>query len=219
LKRILIVEDDPSISELIDMNLSVAGFECEMVFDGAQAVSAIHRQQYDLALLDIMLPELDGFELMPHMQQQGIPVIYVSAKSDVADRVRGLRLGAEDYLVKPFDILELLVRIEKVLQRTGAPPSELFVCGVTVNEAERKTVANGDEIELKPMEYALMLMFMRHPNIVLSREQLLHEVWGDEYLGETRTVDSHVAALRKKLNWQDRIVTVHRVGYKLEAGR
>lgn len=214
--RILIVEDDPSISELIDMNLTVCGYKCETVADGAQALSAIRRKQYDLALLDIMLPEIDGFELLPYMKKHNIPVIYVSAKSDTRDRVRGLRLGAEDYMVKPFDILELLVRMEKVLDRGNVQHSVITVCGVTINQAERKVLLDSGPVELKPLEYALALMFIKHPNIVLTREQLLREVWGDEFFGETRTVDSHVAVIRKKLDWSDKIITVHRIGYKLE---
>ena len=217
--RILIVEDDPSISELLEMNLTVAGYLCDIAADGGQALAAISRQQYDLALLDIMLPEIDGFELLPYMKKSNIPVIYVSAKQQVSDRLRGLRLGAEDYLVKPFDILELLVRMEKVLSRTRPASSVLSINGVTVWEDERRVEAYGNIVDLKPMEYALLLMFMKHPNIVLSREKLLREVWGDEYFGETRTVDNHVAGLRKKLNWHDKIITIHRVGYKLEVTR
>ena len=213
---ILIVEDDASISELIAMNLSVAGYGCDTAKDGGQALSAIESKRYDLALLDIMLPEIDGFALLPYMRQRGIPVFYISAKNDIADRVHGLRLGAEDYLIKPFDILELLVRIEKILARTQGASPTVSLLGVTVNEAERSVYAGGVPVVLKPMEYALMLMFMKHPNMVLSREQLLHEVWGDDFFGETRTVDSHVAVLRRKLHWSEAIITVHRVGYKLE---
>lgn len=213
---ILIVEDDPAISDLLHMNLTLSGYACDCAMDGRKALQAIQDQQYDLALLDIMLPELDGFELFPHMQQKHIPVIYISAKNEITDRVRGLRLGAEDYLVKPFDILELLVRIEKVISRTHSSPEEFTIAGVTVNEIRRTVRSGGVDIKLKPMEYALMLMFMKHPGVVFSREQLLHEVWGDDYYGETRTVDSHIAVLRKKLNWADSIVTVHRIGYRLE---
>ena len=166
-----------------------------------------------------MLPEIDGFELLPYMKKSNIPVIYVSAKQQVSDRLRGLRLGAEDYLVKPFDILELLVRMEKVLSRTRPASSVLSINGVTVWEDERRVEAYGNIVDLKPMEYALLLMFMKHPNIVLSREKLLREAWGDEYFGETRTVDNHEAVLRKKLNWHDKIITIHRVGYKLEVTR
>ncbi len=216
MKRILIVEDDPAIRELLEMNLTVAGYACDSAADGGEALQSIASQTYDLALLDIMLPKTDGFELMPHMLQADIPVIFLSAKSGEADRVRGLRLGAEDYLVKPFSVLELLVRIEKILNRRDPGETVIERCGVRVLKKEHSVFVDGEKVELKPMEYALMLMFLEHPNFVFSREQLLREVWGDAYFGETRTVDSHVSALRRKLHWEDRIVTLHRIGYKLE---
>lgn len=214
--KILIAEDDPSIRQLLEMNFSVAGYQCDTAADGREALDRIAGQGYDLAVLDIMLPEADGFELFPHMERAGIPVIYVSAKGGEADRVKGLRLGAEDYLVKPFSVLELLVRMEKVLERRNPKNGVIEICGVKILQEERTVLAGGERVELKPMEYALLLMLAKHPNIVFSREQLLNEVWGEEYFGETRTVDNHIAALRRKLNWSERIVTVHRVGYKLE---
>ena len=217
--HILVVEDDPAICELLQMGLTTSGYQCSQAMDGKQALDIIGQQSFDLALLDIMLPEIDGYELLPYMQSKNIPVIFVSAKSDIADRVRGLKLGAEDYLIKPFDMLELLVRMEKVLNRTHVESSVLTMNGVSVWEAEHRVQVDGQEVALKPTEFTLMLMFMKHPYIVISREQLLREVWGDEFFGETRTVDSHVATLRKKLNWDDRIVTVYRVGYKLEVER
>ena len=214
--HILIVEDDPSIRGLIEMNLQIAGYDCRTAEDGLQALALIQQYTFDLAVLDIMLPELDGYELLPHMQQANIPVIFVSALGQEMDRVRGLRLGAEDYLVKPFSVLELLVRIEKILERRKPQASILKIGEVEVHEDERTVYVGGQPVDLKPMEYALMRMLMKHPNIVFTREQLLHEVWGDEFYGETRTVDNHIAVLRKKLNWAEQIVTVHRVGYKLE---
>ena len=132
------------------------------------------------------------------------------------DRVKGLRLGAEDYLVKPFSVLELLVRIEKILERQHPVQTVLRIGDVEIHETERVVYVKGEKADLKPMEYALMLMLVKHPNRVFTREQLLHEVWGDEYYGETRTVDNHIAVLRKKLNWSERIITIYRVGYKLE---
>ena len=217
--KILIVEDDPSILQLLEMNFSVAGYQCDTASGGSEALDRIAAQRYDLAVLDIMLPEADGFELFPHMEKAGIPVIYVSAKGGEADRVKGLRLGAEDYLVKPFSILELLVRMEKVLERRNPQNDVTEICGVKILQGERTVLADGKRVDLKPMEYALLLMLAKHPNMVFSREQLLNEVWGEEYFGETRTVDNHIAALRRKLNWSERIVTVHRVGYKLEVTR
>lgn len=213
--RILVVEDDPSIAELMEMNFSVAGYLCDVAADGKQALDRVKEQAYDLAILDIMLPEIDGFSLLPYMKKAEIPVIYVSAKNQEADRVKGLRLGAEDYLVKPFSVLELLVRMEKVLERRHPKQERIEIGNVSILPEERTVLLAGNPVSLKPMEYALLLMLAKHPNIVFSREQLLRDVWGDSFFGETRTVDNHIAMLRKKLEWAERIVTVHRVGYKL----
>lgn len=215
-KRILIVEDDPSISRLIESNLTIAGYDTVCALDGQQALDAIHTHTFDLALCDIMLPELDGFELLPFMQEKHIPVIYVSAKADVKSRVHGLRLGAEDYLVKPFDILELLVRMEKVLARSDHAARALSYADITVDESSHNVMLAGQPVSLKPMEYELLCTFMKHPGMVLTREKLLRQVWGDEFIGETRTVDVHVAALRRKLNLNDRLATVYKIGYRLE---
>lgn len=215
-KCILIVEDDPAISRLIESNLLVAGYEPICAMDGKQALDAISAHHFDLALCDIMLPELDGFELLPYMQERNIPVIYVSAKADVQSRVQGLRLGAEDYLVKPFDILELLVRMEKVLARSAPAENKIIYQDITVDQDSRSVHKAGELIPLKPMEYELLCTFMKHPGMVLTREKLLRQVWGDEYIGETRTVDVHVAALRKKLGLTEQLATVFKLGYRLE---
>lgn len=214
--RILIVEDDPAISTLISSTLTVSGYETVCAIDGKLALEAIRAEHFDLALCDIMLPELDGFELLPYMKEQEIPVIYVSAKADVQSRVKGLRLGAEDYLVKPFDILELMVRMEKVLARADKLPKQLTYRDITVDEESCSVTRNGDVISLKHMEYELLLTLLRHPGMVMTRESLLHQVWGDEYIGETRTVDVHVAALRRKLDLNNELTTVYKIGYRLE---
>ena len=149
------------------------------------------------------------------MQERSIPVIYVSAKADVADRIKGLRLGAEDYIIKPFDILELMVRAEKVIERNRPAEKVYTICGATIDEGNHTVMVDGEYVDLQPLEFQLMVMFARHPGMVFSREQLLNAVWGDEFYGETRTVDVHIAAIRKKLGWNDVIQTVHRIGYRL----
>ena len=215
--RILIVEDDKPLSELLQMNFTVAGYASDTAFSGTEALDLIAQHSYNLAVMDIMIPGPDGFELLPAMQEKDIPVIYVSAKAGVSDRIKGLKLGAEDYLVKPFSVLELLVRMEKVLERRHPEENGTLESGdITVLLKERTVMLSEKEVALKPLEYDLLLMFLKHPNMVFTREQLLHEVWGDEFYGETRTVDNHVAVLRKKLDLSERIVTVYRVGYRFE---
>lgn len=215
--HILIAEDDHAIRELIEMNFTVAGHTCTGAADGAQALALLKAQTFDLALLDIMLPELDGFELIPYMKEAGLPVIFVSAKNATADKVRGLTLDAEDYIVKPFDTLELLVRAEKVLLRHKKDvPLTLTVAGILFDAACHVALKGGQAVDLSPIEFRLALLFARHPGIAFSREQLLREAWGDDFFGETRTVDVHIASQRKKLDWQDDLITVYRIGYRLK---
>ena len=215
--RILIVEDDESISKVIQKNLMSAGYAVAAYFDGAQAAKVLASDtDFDLALLDIMLPGMDGFELMGYMKHYDIPVIYLTAKADLDSKVQGLRDGAEDYIVKPFEILELLVRIEKVLERRGKMQQVLTAAGLEINLLERSARKGGEEIILKPMEFDLLVMLAKNKNIALSRERLLHGVWGVDYVGETRTVDVHIGQLRKKLDLADNIRTISKVGYRLE---
>ena len=213
--KILIVEDDPAISDLISMNLNMCNYHCDAVFDGNQALKAIEGKTYDLALLDVMLPEKDGFELIAYMNKKNIPVIYASARSEAVDRIKGLQLGAEDYIIKPFDITELMLRVKKVISRRRPEQRVYTVCGATIDEDNHTVSVDGKPVELKNMEFALMLMLSKHRGMAFTREQLLHTVWGDEFIGETRTVDVHIAALRKKLHWSDAIQTVYRIGYRL----
>jgi two-component system alkaline phosphatase synthesis response regulator PhoP len=215
--RILVVEDDESISKVIQKNLTAAGYAVAACYDGAEAAKAVVSDtDFDLALLDIMLPGMDGFELMGYMKRYDIPVIYLTAKADLDSKIQGLRDGAEDYIVKPFEILELLVRIEKVLERTGKMQQVLAVADLTINLLERSVRKNGEEIILKPMEFDLLVMLAKNKNIALSRERLLHGVWGMDYVGETRTVDVHIGQLRKKLELADKIKTISKMGYRLE---
>lgn len=215
--KILVVEDDLAISELICMNLEAAGYDTLAVFDGEAVERLLQKKETaDLALVDIMLPGKDGFSLMEKFREAEVPVIYLTAKGDVASKVRGLKLGAEDYLVKPFEVLELLVRMEKVLDRTGRARKELRIKDVSVDLVRHEVQKHGKTISLKPMEYDLLVLFLQNRNVALSREEILRRVWGEDYLGESRTVDVHVGQLRKKLDLNENIVTIPKLGYRLE---
>ena len=199
--RILVIEDDKDIADSIGLNLELSGYDYTIIDDGLEAAKRLSEDHsFDLALLDVMLPGLDGFALMEHMQKYNIPVIYLTAKADVPSRIKGLKIGAEDYIVKPFSVLELLVRIEKVLDR-----------------AEKRTVTkSGEAVALQPLEFDLLVKLIKFKNCTMSRERLLSEIWGVDFAGGTRTVDTHVASLRKKLGLEGVIVTVTRIGYRLE---
>lgn len=214
--KILVVEDEASISNLIAVNLRKAGYDVVCVYDGMAAADALDETVYDLILLDVMLPKVDGFELMSYIAPLEIPVIFLTAKSSVADRVKGLRLGADDYLVKPFEIIELLARVETVLRRYHKTENILEVEDLVIDTASR-TVKRGEEfISLTKKEYELLLLFVRNKNIALYRETIYERIWGGEYMGDSRTVDLHVQRMRKKIGWEHKIVTVYKVGYRLE---
>ena len=212
--RIFVIEDDEAISRLLCMNLAVAGYEPVPAKDGQEALRMImNGDHFDIALLDVMLPGIDGFQLMEPLKAHGIPVIYLTAKNDLESKLTGLTSGAEDYIVKPFEIMELLVRMEKVLARhcTGG----VLTCSdLTIYVEERTVLKGGRPIILKPLEFDLLLFFVRNQNIALSREKILAEVWGMDFYGESRTIDNHVSQLRKKTGLP--IVSVSRVGYRLE---
>lgn len=215
--RILIVEDDEAIARMVAMNLKVAGYDTRIFLDGLEAYEALPEDSnYDLALLDVMVPGMDGFELMSEMRKYDIPVIYVSARDDLNSKLTGLTGGAEDYITKPFEILELLVRIEKVLVRNHKIDSTIEVSGLVINADEHTVKKNGREVSLKPMEFELLLVLVKNKNIAISREKLLSMVWGIDFAGETRTVDVHIGQLRKKLDLYDNIKTVSKLGYRFE---
>ncbi len=216
-KRILVIEDEEAINDLICMNLEIAGYETQSFLDGEEAGNALDTDHnYDCALVDIMLPGKDGFALLPQLSAYGIPVIFLTAKGDIHSKIKGLTEGAEDYIVKPFEMLELLVRLDKVLKRNQAEETRIRIRDVTIEPQKRKVTKNGNEVYLKPMEFDCLMMFVQNPNKVLTRKQLLGALWGIEFEGETRTVDAHVGRIRKKLDFQDVIKTVPRVGYCLE---
>jgi len=199
------------------MNLEVTGYEVVPVLDGNEVEGTLEKEEnFDLALLDIMLPGKDGFELLGVMKEYGIPVIYITAKADVNSKIKGLRSGAEDYIVKPFEVLELLVRVEKVLERTGKQKEIIQVKDLEIHLSEHKVTRNGQTVSLKPMEYDLLVLLAKNKNVAFTREQMLNEVWGSNYLGETRTIDVHIGQLRRKLDLSDVIKTIPKIGYRLE---
>lgn len=214
--KILTVEDEKPISNLIRINLLDAGYDCECAFDGEQAIEMIEKNNYDLILLDIMLPKVDGYELFEYIKPLEIPVIFLTAKSDVKDTVKGLKLGAEDYLTKPFEIMELLARVERVLRRFNKLQDHLHLFDIEIDTLSRIVKKKGKIIYLTAKEYDLLLLFIQNKNIALFRKQIYMRVWGDDYMGNTRTVDLHVQRMRKKLDLEDKIVAVYKIGYRLE---
>lgn len=214
--RILIAEDEKPISNLVAMSLKNAGYECECVYDGMSAADLIETNHYDLILLDIMLPQVNGYELMEYIRPMGIPVIFLTAKTSVMDKVRGLGMGAEDYLAKPFEIVELLARVEVVLRRYNKNETIYRVGDLEVDTICRIVKKNGAAVSLTNKEYELLLLFIRNKNIALFREVIYEKIWEKEYDGESRTVDLHVQRLKKKLGWEGKIKTIYKVGYRLE---
>lgn len=215
--KVLIVEDEISIAKMIAMNLKVAGYDTVIFHDGREAAEAIaDEHDYDIALLDVMLPGMDGFALFDIIHEYGIPAIFLTAKDDINSKIQGLQGGAEDYIVKPFEMLELMVRMEKVLERTKKLSEIIRFLDVEIDLQKRTVRKNGEEVLLKPMEFALLCVLARNKNIAISREELLQRVWGVDYVGETRTVDVHIGQLRKKLSLSDHIKTVSKMGYRLE---
>ena len=215
--RILVVEDDKAISDFIAINLQYTGYEYTVLSDGKEVVTyLVQDHSFDLALLDVMLPGVDGFELMDYMKKYNIPVIYLTAKTDVASKIKGLRGGAEDYIVKPFEVLELLVRIEKVLERMGKLDSILRIKDITIDLEDHTVIMCGESISLKPLEFDLLVMLVKYKNRTIPRERLLNEIWGVDFIGGTRTVDVHIAQIRKKLNLHQELKSIPKIGYRLE---
>ncbi|NLJ41378.1 MAG: response regulator transcription factor [Clostridiales bacterium] len=215
--RILVVEDDKAISDGIAVNLEYSGYDYRVFGDGQEAAdSLLEDHSYDIALLDIMLPGIDGFELLEYMKRYNIPVIYLTAKTDMASEIKGLREGAEDYIIKPFHILTLLVRIEKVLKRTGKLDQILRIKDITIDLKEHKVLKAGEEITLTPLEFEVLAMLTKYKNRIIPREKLLDEIWGVDFFGGTRTVDVHIANIRRKLDISNRIKTIPKYGYRLE---
>ena len=214
--RILIVDDEKPICDLIDLNLSSAGYECIAVQNGLDAIELVEQEAFDLVLLDIMLPGADGYDVMDYIRPTGIPVIFITAKHEVKNRVKGLKLGADDYLVKPFDVVELVARVEAVLRRYNKADQRLVVGDVVVDLDAHRVKKAGRLVDLTNKEYGLLVLFMKNQNVALFRETLYEKVWEGEYFADSRTLDLHVQRLRRKLGWEHNLVAVYKVGYRLE---
>lgn len=217
MNQILIIEDEQSIADMVKMCLTKNGYICEIANDGMTATEKIDEKRYDLILLDIMLPDIDGYDLIDYIKQFEIPVIFVTAKTSVPDRVKGLKLGAEDYVTKPFDLEELLARVETVLRRYNKTERILEVGKIKIDTLSRTVLLDGVLIPLPAKEYDLLLFLVRNKNIALYREVIFEQVWQEPYLGNTRTIDLHIQRLKKKLDLDDAIETIYKVGYKFKA--
>lgn len=214
--RILIAEDEEPIANLIRMNLHRAGYECVWAPDGEKAADLMDSEKFDLVLLDVMLPGINGYELMEYARTLELPVIFLTALGSTENKVKGLKMGADDYLPKPFEIVELLARVEAVLRRYHKTEALLHVFDVEIDASSRSVTRNGEQIPLTMKEFDLLLLLARNRNIALYRETIYENVWGGEYMGQSRTVDLHIQRLKKKLNWDSEISAVYKVGYRLE---
>ncbi len=217
--RILIVEDDPNIAKLIEATVAIGGYEGHVCGNGAEAFRKMENEAYDLILLDVMLPDMSGFEIMRSRTNTDTPVIFITAKQELTDKVRGLRLGAEDYIVKPFEAMELLARIEVILRRVSKSAQVYEYGDISVNIDEHTCKKGERQVYLTPKEFEVLVFFLQHKDVAVSRERLLSSVWGFEYEGETRTIDIHIQQLRKKLGLKERLVTIPKLGYRLESLR
>lgn len=216
MQKILVVEDEEAIANLIRMSLSAEGYHCTCAYDGKTGADYVEREIFDLILLDIMLPEIDGYELLEYIKPTGTPVIFLTAKGSLNDRIQGLKLGADDYIVKPFQIGELTARVEAVLRRCGKESGKLTFADVRIDTVSRTVTKAGSPIDLTVKEFDLLVELVQNKNVALYRERLYEKVWGEAFMGDTRTLDSHIQRLRRKLNWEKCIKTVFRVGYRLE---
>ncbi len=215
--KILIAEDEAAIANLVRTVLTDAGYRCVWAPDGIQAADLLEQEPFDLALLDIMLPGADGYELLDYCKTLDVPVIFLTALGEVEDRVRGLRRGAEDYLPKPFALSELLARVETVLRRCGKGEQLLRLePDIEIDPAARIVRKGGQAVALTAKEFDLLVLFVQNKNVVLCRDRIFERVWNEEYLGDSRTVDLHVQRMRKKLGLEDRLTAVYKVGYRLE---
>lgn len=215
--NILIIEDDENIAHMIKATLSIVDYKGHCCYDGISGAEEAMKGSYDLILLDIMLPGMDGFQVMDKIKSCGTPVIFLTAKQDVADKVKGLRLGAEDYIVKPFEALELLARVDVVLRRSHKTHEMLTYRDIAIDTSRHTITKCGEPVQLTPKEFDVIVYFLQHQDIAVTRERLLSAVWGYEFGGESRTVDIHVQQVRRKLDLKDCLITIPKLGYRLES--
>lgn len=212
--QILIVEDEFLIANLIKVTLENQGYRCKYLLNGESAATEIENMHYDLILLDVMLPGVDGFELISYIRQYNIPVIFITAKSAVKDRVKGLKLGADDYIVKPFDVSELAARVEVILRRYNKSENNLSILDLLIDVGSRIVYKKGVPVDLTYKEFELLLLFVKNKNIALYRDAIYEKIWKDPFSDCTRTVDMHIQRLRKKLGLEKHIQTVFKIGYR-----
>lgn len=213
--KILIVEDDEIIANLLYMNLKNAGYECDVAYSGSAAADMLEERRFDIGIFDIMIPEIDGYELLEYAKTMELPVIFLTAKNSTRDKVQGLKSGADDYITKPFEITELLARVESVLRRYKKSATKYKFKDLEIDTESREIRKNGIVTDVTLKEFELLLLFLRNPNIALYRKVIYERVWDCEYLGNSRTVDLHVQRLRKKLDLENEIISVYKIGYRL----
>ena len=217
MQRILVVEDDFDIQELLQNFLQEAGYEVAVANDGVEALSLFAGERYDLIVLDIMLPKIDGYGVCELIRKQSdVPIIMLTALSGEEDQIKGLDLQVDDYITKPFEMMELLARVETVLRRYHKSEERITIFDTVIDVPSRTVTKQGKQIMLTLKEFELLLFLVRNKNIALYRETIYENIWQNEYMGDGRTVDLHIQRLRKKLHWEDKIKTVYKVGYRLE---
>lgn len=213
--KVLIVEDDEIIANLLHMNLKNAGYVCDIAYDGGEAADMLEENRYDIGIFDVMVPKIDGYELLEYAKTMELPVIFLTAKNSTRDKVQGLKSGADDYITKPFEITELLARVESVLRRYKKSATKYKFKDLEIDAESREIRKNGTPVDVTLKEFELLLLFLRNPNIALYRKVIYEKVWDSEYLGNSRTVDLHVQRLRKKLELENEIISVYKIGYRL----
>ena len=218
MSKILIIEDEVAIADLEKDYLELSDFKVDICNTGDEGLKTALAGDYDLIILDLMLPGMDGFAVLEHIRGESCetPVIFLTALGAVADKVKGLRGGAEDYIVKPFEPVELLARIEVVLRRAGKSEMHLRYGDIQVDIEKHTALKNGVPVALTPKEFDVLVFFMRNPDVAITREQLLSNIWGFDFTGESRSVDIHVQQVRRKMGLQGKLITIPKLGYRLE---